>query len=163
VASLLVRIPHKLVGRTRPLDEGCREDPDYSEQCKTPARFVSFMGGHFAISATAAGLVCAHHAFGELYGSITADAVACATAIAATSAVGVTRMQSDKHWLSDQVPAAAIGFGAGFLLPALVYYRGVPRREAKRSPRPNSAADSVLVFPFVSADTLGVKLVLNGA
>jgi membrane-associated phospholipid phosphatase len=162
VASLLVRIPHKLLGRARPLDEGCQKDPAYSAQCSSAARFVSFPAGHAAISATAAGLVCAHHVFSELYASVTADAMACGVALLASSAVAVTRMRSDKHWSSDSVPALAVGLGAGFALPALVYYRGTPRRAVRAVPR-DTADDSVLVLPFFSADTVGLRLVLGGA
>jgi hypothetical protein len=42
----------------------------------------------------------------------------------AGTAATFARMLSDKHWLDDQVPGMAIGSGAGFALPALMYYRG---------------------------------------
>jgi membrane-associated phospholipid phosphatase len=162
VASLFLRVPHKLLGRTRPLAEGCREDSTYSAQCETPARFVSFPGGHLAISSTAAGLICAHHLFGELYGNVSADALTCIAGIFATSAVAVTRIRSDKHWLSDQLPGMAIGFGAGFALPALVYYRGTPARTARRAAPAEPATASVLVLPSWSPETLGLTLLLSG-
>jgi membrane-associated phospholipid phosphatase len=164
VASLLVRVPHKLLGRTRPLVEGCREDPLYAAQCDSPGRFLSFPGGHSTISTTAAGLICAHHLFGELYGNVTADAVSCVTAVLATSVVGVARMRSDKHWLSDQLPGMAVGFSAGFALPAIAYYRGTPRRTAKeRAASRALSTASVLVLPSWSPETLGLTLILSGA
>jgi len=163
VASLLVRVPHKLLGRSRPLVEDCKEDSTYSPHCESPARFVSFPGGHSAISTTAAGLVCAHHLFGELYGNVAMDALTCTAAIFATSVVGVARIRSDKHWLSDQVPGMAIGFGAGFVLPALVYYRGTPRRTTQRSASRDRATASVLVLPSWSSETLGLTVLLYGS
>jgi membrane-associated phospholipid phosphatase len=163
VASLLVRVPHKLLGRNRPLVEGCREDPLYAAQCDSPGRFLSFPGGHSTISTTAAGLICAHHLFGELYGNVTADAASCVTAVLATSVVGAARMRSDKHWLSDQLPGMAIGFGAGFALPVIAYYRGTPRRTAKgRAASRELTTASVLVLPSWSPEMLGLSLLLSG-
>jgi hypothetical protein len=121
-ASLLVRIPHRLIGRTRPAASECERDPGYSNVCGTDQRYVSFYGGHTTIAMTGAGLSCAHHLHAELFGDPQADRLMCAAALTLGGVAFVTRMQADKHWLSDQLVSVAVGLGVGYGLPTLLYY-----------------------------------------
>lgn len=154
--SLLTRIPHKYIGRLRPLGHGCEDDPEYHEQCTEKGRFVSFFGGHLAVSMTGAGLSCAHHVHGELYGDAWADGTACAASLTAATLVGYLRMAADKHWLSDQLVGTVVGLGAGYALPTLLYYRPFWR---DRAPAPATASrrpDFVwTVLPLIGPSQLG--------
>lgn len=121
--SVVVRLPHKLVGRTRPNDLGCAEDPEYDAQCVNPSsRYVSFPGGHVGVSMTGAGLTCAHHLHADLFGGGFADYAMCAAATMSANVVGIMRIRADKHWFTDHVVGAASGFAIGYGLPTLLYY-----------------------------------------
>ncbi|HVJ21957.1 MAG TPA: phosphatase PAP2 family protein [Polyangiaceae bacterium] len=160
-AGLLVRIPQKWLGRTRPTVIGCDEDPDYSSQCKSTIRFASFPGGHFAAATTGAGLTCAHHLHGRLYGG-SGDIIACGSTLGAAGLVGYLRLYADEHWLSDQLVAGAMGLFSGYVMPTLLYYRPFWRS----APKPAKAAQvqagtlSWTLAPQITPDTLGISLLL---
>ena len=162
VVSLFLRVPHKLIGRDRPLTLGCAKDIEYAADCKTNGRFVSFYGGHLATSLTAAGLVCAHHLHGHLYGNEVADAATCVSAISLASAAGYLRLRADKHWFTDQALGAAVGLSSGFLLPTLLYYQ--PWTE-KRPKKPQSGSYSPRlkwsVMPMVTPDSASATFVAS--
>lgn len=158
VTSLLIRIPHKTLGRLRPNDLGCQHDPNYDAQCESlSSRLVSFPGGHLAVSTTGAGLTCAHHLHGDLYGGGAADALACGGALGVAWAVAITRLQADRHWMSDQILGGLLGFGVGYGLPTLLYYhpfwRGgdVRDRTDARTPRGFAA----VLLPMLGPDEYG--------
>jgi membrane-associated phospholipid phosphatase len=160
VVSLLTRLPHKTIGRRRPNGIGCDADPEYSEQCGRPAQNVSFFGGHTAVSSTGAGLACAHHLMGHLYGDEAADTVACGAALAAAQAVSVFRMAADKHWLSDNIIGSLVGFSVGFGMPTFLHYK--PFWRPKRAPdAPPSAAPPAVrmtFVPLISPQSAGAAL-----
>jgi len=133
VASILARMSHKLIGRSRPSTLGCADDPNYDRRCGRPSENLSFMGGHVAISMTGASLACAHHANAALLGGGLADDLACGAALTFVGAVWVNRLQADRHWFTDNVVGMAVGASAGYLLPSLLYYRPVRRRTADPS------------------------------
>jgi membrane-associated phospholipid phosphatase len=120
-------VAKRLFARERPYGVMCMVDPDYTD-CENLDRFRSFYSGHSAITATSAGLVCAHHTHLPLYGSGIADAAACAGATLTMLATGLLRMRSDRHWASDVTVGHVLGFATGFLLPSLIYYKGFNRR-----------------------------------
>jgi len=122
VASLVTRIPHKLLGRKRPNSVGCAKDPDYDVQCGTSAQNQSFPGGHASISMTGAGLACAHHLHAGLYGAAWADAVGCGGALAVATGVVAMRQRADRHWMSDNLVGAAVGLAVGYGLPTVLNY-----------------------------------------
>lgn len=161
--TLLVRVPQKWVGRTRPTVIGCDRDPEYSSQCDEPVRFVSFPGGHYAVSMAGAGLSCAHHVHGELYGGALADALACGGALGAATMVGYLRLRADEHWLSDQLVGGVMGIVSGYALPTLLYYRPFWR---DRADPPRKGADfrggdlQWTLAPNLTPDSLSVSLVL---
>lgn len=121
----------RLFARERPYGVMCAVDPNYTD-CADRDRFRSFYSGHSAMTATSAGLVCAHHTHLPLYGGGIADTAACGAAVAGTLATGILRIASDKHWASDVFVGHALGFLSGYLLPSLLYYRSfraTPREE----------------------------------
>jgi membrane-associated phospholipid phosphatase len=162
VVSVFLRVPHKLIGRDRPLAVGCESDIEYAADCKTGGRFVSFYGGHLATSLTAAGLVCAHHLHGKLYGNEVADAATCVSAVSLASTAGYLRLRADKHWFTDQVLGAAVGLSSGYLLPTLLYYRPWEKRPAK--PRKAGSYTPRLhwsVMPMITPDSASATLVAS--
>lgn len=165
ITSLVIRLPHKTLGRARPNRHECEKNPEYDAQCKKPwALRVSFPGGHFSVSMTGAGLSCAHHLHGHLYGGGTADSLACAGAIVAANAVDILRLQTDKHWFSDDLVGGLLGFAIGYGMPTWFYYKPFWRkddRSAQRSARheqkpahPRPFAWTVM--PQVGQDRVGV-------
>jgi membrane-associated phospholipid phosphatase len=160
--ALLVRMPQKWIGRERPVAIGCEQDPDYMGQCQEPIRFVSFPGGHFAVSMTGAGLTCAHHLHGELYGGGAPDALACGGALATAAAVGYLRMRSDDHWLSDQLVGGTLGIFSGYALPVLLYYRPFWWDAPQPAPRDDAPSGNLgwTLLPDVSQQSLGLSLLV---
>ncbi len=158
LASLLIRMPHKWLGRTRPDSIGCAKDPTYSSHCGNDGMFASFPGGHVAVSMTGAALTCAHHVEGGLYGSPLADGTACSAALAVAATVGWLRMRSDSHWLSDQVVGTGIGLFSGFFVPTMLYYRPFWRRPSEVTAKAPSV--SVAALPWIDEHTLGATFLL---
>jgi membrane-associated phospholipid phosphatase len=155
VAGFLNRFIMFGVGRARPSAASCANDPGYDALCGTVSNNASFPSGHTLGVATAAGLTCVHHRYLPLYGSVAADRAACVALVVATGATAVTRVISDRHWASDDVAGAAIGFGAGYGLPWLLHYRGGAARPAGAA----EAWQRPLLLPMAGATTLGVALV----
>ena len=149
--GLLSRLGHRVVARARPDLEECERDPEYAERCFI-GELASFPSGHTSSAAVGAGLVCAHHAYLPLYGGGAADLAACATGIAFSSANGYLRLVADRHYASDVIVGAVLGFGAGFGLPLLLHYRPEPE------PTP-SAALRWTVVPSAAGDRLGAALI----
>lgn len=117
----------RVFARERPYVLGCAGEKDYSAHCDDVDRFRSYYSGHSAISATAAGLVCAHHTHLPLYGR-PADGIACGAAIGVTVITGALRIAADRHWATDVLSGHLLGFAAGYLLPTLAYYRSFRRQ-----------------------------------
>lgn len=160
LVSLFVRIPHKLVGRTRPNDRGCAEDPEYDAQCVNPgARYVSFPGGHVAVSMTGAGLTCAHHLHADLFGGGWADTSACILALMSAETVGILRLRADKHWFTDHMIGAAAGFGIGYGLPTLLYYHPLWGKPVERRPRPTGDELRWTIAPQIDGERFGLTVV----
>jgi membrane-associated phospholipid phosphatase len=125
IAGAANTLTKHLTARERPYGIGCTEDPEYTSGCTTDERFKSFYSGHSAITATSAGLVCAHHTHLSLYGGGTADTAACLAAVGFTTGTGVLRISSDRHWASDVLIGHLSGYLVGYLLPTLVYYHDI--------------------------------------
>jgi len=121
VNSLLTTSAFDLTARARPSYEQCQKDPSSDELCGVGAT-ASFWSGHTAQAFTAAGLSCAHHAYAKIYGSAAADILGCAGAITLGAATGTFRVLGDRHYASDVLVAAAVGFGVGYGMPTLLHY-----------------------------------------
>lgn len=137
------------VGRGRPSYASCAADPSYDPLCGNTGNNASFPSGHVLGIATAAGLTCVHHRYLPLYGHPAADTGACAFMSLATVATGVTRVMADRHYTSDVLVGAAIGFGTGYGLPWLLHYRA-------RAEAPGSEVGRVFLVPFGGSRSVGV-------
>lgn len=144
----------KVIGRRRPFVEHCSADPNYDKDCGDPvARNQSFLSGHTVIAFTGAGLVCVHHAYLPLFGGGVGDTLACGVGLTAASAVGLSRLVSDRHYATDVLYAAAVGLGSGWLMPWLLHYRG---SAAQDSGKEAHASWVPLVEPRSGGVELGV-------
>lgn len=65
---LMSDVVKRVAGRQRPwVDTGdCAQNPD-GEECGSGGAYMSFYSGHAAVTATGAGLICAHHTQLSLY------------------------------------------------------------------------------------------------
>lgn len=117
----------RIFARERPYVGGCASDPTSSRGCNDLDRYRSYYSGHAAVSATGAGLVCAHHTHLKLYGGSPQDGIACGVAAGVSLATGALRIAADRHWATDVVTGHILGFVAGYLVPTLVYYKSFRR------------------------------------
>jgi len=126
VSTLVTTTMFKTIGRARPSYADCQKNPGFDPLCNVSPT-ASFPSGHANAAFTAAGLSCAHHAHLRLYGSPFADAAACGTALTLAAATSMFRVMGDRHYMSDVLVSALIGFGVGFGGPTLLHY-DVPGR-----------------------------------
>jgi len=151
VAGFITNTLFLTAGRARPLAANCAADPAYDPLCGGTAVNASFPSGHTLTVGTAAGLMCVHHHYLPIYGHPLADGGACAVMILATLTTAVARVMSDRHWATDTLFGAAVGFGTGYGLPWLLHYRA--RSEGgDNGPR-------VGVVPFGSQGAVGLAMV----
>lgn len=143
VTSLFTLAPEKLAGRERPDAIGCASDPNYDARCGTPKLYVSLLSGHTSTTVTTAGLICAHHAHLQLYGSELADRAACYGSIAIAATTGVLRLVSDAHWATDVLSGAIVGFISGYVLPMTLHYTDAPK---------------VAIVPWRNGDVSGLQI-----
>lgn len=87
-----------------------------------PCDTMSFYGGHAAIAATGAGLMCANHTRMALWGNPVADVAACVLASSNALLTGTTRIISDMHYTSDVLVGTGLGFTFGYMVPVLLHY-----------------------------------------
>jgi membrane-associated phospholipid phosphatase len=120
-STLITTLIFKTVARARPSYMSCERDPKYDPLCKLHAT-GSFPSGHTNSSFTAAGLSCAHHLHVPLYGNKVADALACAGTLTLAATTGTLRIVGDRHYATDVLVGALIGFGVGYGLPMLLHY-----------------------------------------
>lgn len=121
------------VGRARPSYRECRDGKTDDPLCNS-GTFSDFPSGHTMSAFTAAGLVCAHHKNLPLYGGGGADLAACLSTLAVSTGAGVFRLLGDRHYVSDVVVGAGIGFAIGYGLPSLLHYRGHSINQVYASP-----------------------------
>ena len=126
----------EVFGRARP-DSHCDEP---GGDCDTQ----SFYGGHAAISATGAGLVCANHTRLALFGNPVLDGAVCALAATNALLTGTTRMVADRHYASDIIVGTGLGFGFGYGVPVLLHYSYGKRSDSiSVGPDPNCGPNCV--------------------
>jgi len=138
-SSILSITLYDTVGRARPSYEDCQNSSSANAECRTSPT-ASFPSGHTNEAFTAAGLSCANHANLPIYGSRLADALACTRDLTIATADGVLRIMGDRHYTTDVLTGAALGFGFGFGLPTLLHYRG----SADHSPLAGLSASPML-------------------
>jgi membrane-associated phospholipid phosphatase len=123
VSATLTRFLALAVARERPLIPRCEADKGYDPTCETTPN-LSFPSGHSSWAFTGAGLTCAHHQHLSLYGSPAADLSACLGGLAMAAATASLRVVGDRHYSSDVIAGAMLGFAIGYGMPTLLYYRG---------------------------------------
>ena len=121
VSTLITTSMFKIVARARPSYVECQKDPDYDPLCKSNV-MGSFPSGHTNTSFTAAGLSCAHHLHVSLYGDRLADVLACAGTLTLAATTGTLRVLGDRHYVTDVLVGAMIGFTVGYGMPTLLHY-----------------------------------------
>jgi membrane-associated phospholipid phosphatase len=149
IAFALTSWTKAAVGRQRPFQDRCEQDPGYSSSCDTPTAYRSFFSGHASTTGVGAGLLCAHHLNMPLYDGKVMDVGTCGLGIALTVATGMLRIASDKHWATDVAVGNLVGFASGYFVPTLLYYTDA---------EPSEAGDAAVV-PAVSPDELGVRVI----
>jgi membrane-associated phospholipid phosphatase len=81
-----------------------------------------------------------------LLGGGASDAAVCVTATAMGLTSGVARIAADRHYVSDVIAGAVLGWGVGFAMPALLHYEW-------RAAAPRHAWT---VTPWVSSNSVGL-------
>lgn len=148
----------RITARGRPWRDRCPDDTG-EFPCDSPPG-ASFYSGHAAVTATGAGLLCAHHTQLSLYRNDVLDAGSCILGIAGTIVTGATRMASDQHWASDVLMGHLMGYLSGYLMPTLLYYR-----EFHFTPHPVEtlpqapSAPVVAVLPIATDRTLQLSAI----
>jgi len=125
-------------GRERPYHGVCTgPEADQHRDCRGSKRYRSFFSGHTSTSFVAAGLMCSHHIAMPLYGGGDAEAwLMCVGGFASAATVGLMRVMSDQHYMSDVVSGATVGTLFGLGVPWILHYRSraTPDRAAGGPP-----------------------------
>ncbi|MEY4544021.1 MAG: hypothetical protein RL685_216 [Pseudomonadota bacterium] len=152
---LVTDLTKRLTARARPwVGTGdCERDPT-AKECGGGGKYLSFSSGHSAITATGAGLICAHHTQLSLYQNDVLDVGTCALAVAGTAVTGAMRIASDNHWASDVIVGHLIGYVSGYLLPTTLYYR----QFRSRPERPHEPAPVFAALPIITGQSLGLAV-----
>lgn len=107
------------VGRARPFERDCAADPQ-RPGCSDPDRFGSFYSLHTGMAFTSAGFSCAMHLSKGLYADPAADIASCGASVAMAATTGMLRIVSDRHYLTDVLVGAVIGFLVGYVVPLAI-------------------------------------------
>lgn len=152
--TLLVNdVTKRLTARARPWVDECEQNPS-SSSCGSGESYRAFYSGHAAITATGAGLICAHHTQLSLYQNEWLDTGTCVLAVLGTAATGAMRVASDNHWASDVLVGHLLGYVSGYLLPTLLYYK-----EFRIAPHDHpSTAPTFAALPMIGNDQLGLSV-----
>ncbi|MBK8257948.1 MAG: phosphatase PAP2 family protein [Polyangiaceae bacterium] len=114
-----------VASRWRPYRDTCvGPEEKQTRDCRDNKEFRSFFSGHTSGAFTVAGLMCIHHAYLPLYGGGTREGLTCAASMAAAATVGMLRVVSDQHFVTDALVGAAVGTLSGLGIPWLLHYRG---------------------------------------
>jgi membrane-associated phospholipid phosphatase len=135
------------VGRARPSYEDCQKDPRFVGCTTSPT--ASFPSGHTAEAFAAAGMSCANHLYVPIYYYRSLDVLACVRDVTLATTESLLRVIGDRHYMTDVLAGATIGFSIGYFLPTLLHYRA----------RGKAMALSWTVSPIVSHRSSGLLLV----
>ena len=114
-----------ITSRQRPYRDKClTAEAALDAECTSNKQYRSFFSGHTAGAFTVAGLMCMHHAYLPLYGGGLREKLTCAASFAAAASVGLLRIASDNHFMSDVLVGAGVGTLVGLGVPWLLHYRG---------------------------------------
>ena len=150
LTGVLSFLSNAFIRRERPYAADCTAgNAETFPDCRLGGKSESFFSGHTGIAATAAGLTCSHHAHLALYGGGAADALACAATIAGAFVTGYTRLIADKHYLTDVITGAVLGFPIGYFIAEYHY----------RHPSQATTAWLVRPMPMLTPTTAGAAAV----
>lgn len=160
-----VALTFQKLGRVRPAEKGCAEDPNYATKCSDPVALnQSFLSGHTAVAFTGAGLTCAHHRHLPLYGGGAPDIAICVATLAAASTTGVLRIVADDHYATDVLLGMSLGLLSGWALPEWLHYGGGAGGGKPSTGgllpvlHPEGSTLMALLTPQLGADYLGLQL-----
>jgi membrane-associated phospholipid phosphatase len=139
----------RFTSRARPWVDPCDQDPT-GKSCGSGGRYSSFFSGHASVTATGAGLICAHHTQLSLYRNPYLDTGACVVAVLGTAVTGALRVASDNHWASDVVVGHLTGYVSGYLLPTLFYYKEFRITPRDDHPPGEPTPPSFAVLPLIA-------------
>jgi membrane-associated phospholipid phosphatase len=152
---LLTDVVKRATARQRPwvATADCQQNPNGSE-CGSGGSYMSFYSGHAAVTATGAGLLCAHHTQLRLYQSDLLDKGTCALAVLGTAVTGAMRIAADDHWASDVIIGHLVGYTSGYLLPTLLYYK-----EFRSQPHDHPVQGTTYAaLPMITQESLGLSV-----
>jgi len=153
VTAALQGLSAGFTSRERPYGRTCGNELDERNgDCTSRTRYRAFFSGHTSASFATAGVICSHHAHLPLYGGGVGDALVCALGFVNAGAVGMFRIMSDQHYVSDVVMGATVGTLGGLALPWLLHYRNSNGKPGARYTRP---AVALSVLPTTSGATIG--------
>jgi membrane-associated phospholipid phosphatase len=147
-STLITTLIFKTVARARPSYLECERDAKYDPLCKLHPT-GSFPSGHTNTAFTAAGLSCAHHLHVPLYGDQLADVLACAGTITLAATTGTLRVAGDRHYATDVLVGAMIGFAVGYGMPTLLHY-GKVHDDTPASTAMQPLGTTVPIVPAIS-------------
>lgn len=127
--TALVALIKGTVQRQRPSGRFCESDPEFGG-CQNGSINRSFFSGHASTTFTAASLMCAHQ---QLRGQTLLGRFQCITGLGVATTTSMLRLVGAKHYLSDVLVGAAVGFLLGYVFPVYVFPRSLPRIQAERS------------------------------
>jgi membrane-associated phospholipid phosphatase len=153
-------VAKRLTSRARPWAQDCDADPSSDSRCGSRSAYASFYSGHAAVTATSAGLICAHHTQLSLYRNDYLDAGACVLGVIGTAVTGGLRIASDNHWASDVLTGHLMGYLVGYLYPTLMYYRQFRLTPEQPGDHPPSSEPPTFTFlPWVTPEGAQLSLV----
>jgi membrane-associated phospholipid phosphatase len=156
-----IALTFQKLGRVRPAEKGCKDDPSYSPKCDNAVALnQSFLSGHTAIAFTGAGLTCAHHSHLPLFGGGVADLGICLATLAAASSTGVLRIVADDHYASDVLLGVGLGLTSGYLMPELLHYTNEGETSGSLLPtfRSERTPLRAVLAPQIDAGYAGITL-----
>lgn len=127
--TALVALVKGTVQRQRPVGRFCESDPEFGG-CQNGSINRSFFSGHASTSFTAASLMCAHQ---QLRGQTPLGRTQCIAGLGVATSTSVLRLVAGKHYASDVLVGAAVGFLLGYIFPMYVFPRSLPRIQAEQS------------------------------
>lgn len=119
LTDMMGEVVKAAVGRARPFERECRRDPTLPA-CTNGDSFHSFYSLHTGMAFTSAGFSCAMHLSRSAYGDVAADAASCGVSLALAMTTGLLRIAADRHYLSDVIVGAVLGFLVGYLVPLVL-------------------------------------------
>lgn len=127
--TALVALIKGTVQRQRPAGRFCESDPEFGG-CQDSAINRSFFSGHASTTFTAASLMCAHQ---HLRGQSPLGRFQCITGLGVATTTSMLRLVAAKHYMSDVLVGAVVGFLIGYIFPVYIFPRALPLIPTERA------------------------------